>query len=205
MENKEKTGPRIHRHTLVEMNQAVFTARRDIAHERVVTLLKEHLHRARREERAACYRLCVRVIEDALMATRRSQIQRDSPLIHYLRLLQETLQAQLSLVNHELMLARESRALSRLLGEKTIAELQTASDLFSTSERNILESIGDLLKFGAPILARDTRERLDSFSADDRRRYEVAKTEFHTFYAERMPPVAEAGKHAPEQSGFRSS
>ena len=182
MTEQSKTLPRIHRHTLVEMNQSVFTARRDIAHERVVTLLRERLHPASREERAACYRLCGRLIEDALMATRRSQIQRDSPLIHYLRLLKETLQAQLALINHELMLVREARELSRLLGEKIIAELQTASDRFSTSERNILEAIGDLLKFGAPILTKDTGERLETFSDDDRRRYEVAREEFRQFY-----------------------
>jgi hypothetical protein len=165
------------------MNQAVFTARRDAAHERVVALLRGRLRRGRRDERAASYRLCVRLVEDAMMATVRSQIQRDSPLIHYLRLLRETLKAQLALVNHELMLARESRELSRLLGEKTISELQTASELFSTSERSILTSIGDLLKFGEPILARDTSVRVESFSADDSRRYKLAKEEFQSYYA----------------------
>ena len=133
------------------------------------------------------YRFCLRLLEDALTATRRSQLQQDSPVTHYLGLLRETVSANLALVSHELTLLRETAEFSRLLGDVMTAQFQSAGEVFSNSEMNILECIGDLLSFGEQLLSQDTAVRTEQFSADDRARYETAMREYTGFYREPSP------------------
>ena len=174
--------PRVHRYTLIEMNCSVFTARRDAAHARAVQILRREVFGSTKERRTALYTNCVRLLEDAINDTQRSQIQQDTPLIHYLCLVRDTVRANLALVTHEINLSHEASEFSRLLGPKAIAEFQTAGDVFSHSEMGILHCIDGLLRFGEPLLARDTEERTAVFTDDDRRRYALARREYQTHY-----------------------
>ena len=55
--------PRIHRHTLIEMNRSVFTARRDAAHARAVAILRREIPgSANKERRTALYTACVALL-----------------------------------------------------------------------------------------------------------------------------------------------
>lgn len=182
MNNGRTTAPRIHRQTLVEMNRPVFTARRDAAHTRAVVILQTRIELGTKEQRAAWYVDCLHLMEEALRCTQRSQIAQDSPLIHYLKLVRETLKAQLALVNHEIALARETQEFSRLLGRDTVTRLLEAVHHFSDSERFVLDAIHNLLKFGEPLRARDTEERQRDFSDDDLRRFRLAAAEFSRHY-----------------------
>ncbi|NLF15732.1 MAG: hypothetical protein GX595_00525 [Lentisphaerae bacterium] len=174
---------RIHRQTLIEMNRAAFTARRDAAHERARAILENDVDKGTREQRADWYLDCLRLMEDALRSTLRSQIAQDGPLIQYLKLVRETLKALLALVNHEINLAQEAQELSRLLGPETVARLLASDKPFSDSERSVLDAIHSLLGFGEPLRARDTKERQRSFEEDDRRRFRVAQDEFTRLFS----------------------
>lgn len=182
-ETAGRAQARVHRHTLIEMNRAVFTARRDAAFARLRYLTREVQPKGKRQSRVRFYNVCSKLVQDALMATRRSQIQDGGVLLHYFKLLQETVRAQLALLTHETMLAQESREFLRLVGQKTITELRAATAAFSTGEKNVFHAIGDLLDIGEPILNRDTIQRRGEFSEDERRRYEVALREFNDFYS----------------------
>ena len=182
MDLPKNAVPRIHRQTLVEMNRAVFVARRDAAHARALDILQARVEQGSKEQRVAWYADSLRLIEEALRSTQRSQIPQDSPLIHYLKLLRDTLKAQLALVSHEITLAREAQEFSRLLGQETVARLLAAAHLFSDSERFVLDSIHDLILFGEPLRARDTEERQAGFAEDDHRRFARATAEYALYY-----------------------
>ena len=182
MSNVKTTAPRIHRHTLVEMNRPVFTARRDAAHARALVILQSRIEQGSKEQRAAWYVDCLRLMEEALRCTQRSQIAQDSPLIHYLKLVRETLKAQLALLNHEILLAREAQEFARLLGQDTVNRLLEAVHHFSDSERFVLDAIKNLLNFGETLRARDSEERQREFSEDDVRRFRLAAVEFTRHY-----------------------
>jgi len=177
--------PRAHRHTLIEMNRPVFTARRDAAHHRVMEILQRQMLTSTKEKRSELYGTCLRLLDEALSATRRSQVQKDSPVLHYLDLLSETVGACLALVRHELTLVQEAEEFSRLLGRETVEQLQTATDVFSASEMNVLDCIDGLRQFGGPIMAQDTKERRQRFDQEDRKRYQIALREYTAVYGSR--------------------
>jgi len=194
---KRAKVPRVHRQSLVEMNLAPFTARRDAAHQRAVQVLRKEMIRSRKEERIALYRFCLKLLDEAILATRRSQTDQDTPIMHYLQLLRDTVSASFALVRHELMMVREAEEFSRILGPETAAELQTADDVFSAGEMNIHDCIDDLLKFGKPICERDTRNRKKRFSPEDNERYAETLRAYKAHYRRdeiRQGPSASTGE-----------
>jgi len=174
---------RLHRQTLIEMNLAPFTARRNAAHERLLEILRgRELVESSKEQRVHWYTLCECLLDEAILATRRSQIDQDTPVIHYLRLLRDTVAAALALVRHEVLVVREAEVFSKLVGNDLVQELQATGDVFSQSEMNILDCIEDLLRFGERICEQDTRARKASFTPEDHRRYDDAFEEYRRFY-----------------------
>jgi len=172
----------LHRQTLIEMNASVNTARRDAAYARVRQLLTAEILDNTKTRRSELYAACLALLDEALVATERSQVQKDTPVTHYLRLIRDTVGASQALLHHELVLVREAEDFARLLGAERVAQLQSADDVFRDSEANILRSIDGLLSFGEPVLQEDTRQRESAFSEDDRRRYRTALAEFREFY-----------------------
>ncbi len=185
MSLSKSTAPRIHRHTLVEMNRSVFTARRDAAHARAMDILLTGIEQGNKEQRAAWYADCLHLVEETLRSTLRSQIAQDSPLIHYLKLLREILNTQLALVNHEITLGRETQEFARVLGRDTVARLLADVRPFSDTERFVLDSIRNLLQFGEPLRARDSQERQRDFTDDDHRRLQQAAAEYTQHFSTR--------------------
>ncbi|MFW5996672.1 MAG: hypothetical protein ACOCZS_00795 [Verrucomicrobiota bacterium] len=173
---------RVHRHTLIEINLPVFTARRDAAHQEVLTILRHRMMNSGKELREVLYAVCVKLLDDAVECTQRSQVQADSPVLHYFNLLRDTIAASLALVRHEMTVGRESEEFSRILNEYVVSQLETTNEVFSDSEMNILDCIEDLLKFGDPILQQDSDERRKNFIKDDKRRYDLALDEYKQYY-----------------------
>ncbi|MEI8078069.1 MAG: hypothetical protein WCH61_00390 [bacterium] len=174
--------PRIHRHTLVEMNAPVFTARRDAAHACLVDILRRDALDAGRSDRVCLYGRGLRLLDDAILGTQRSQIQKEGPLLQYFHLLRDTLAATLALVAHEIRLTHGTGALSRLAAHSPRTRPVTMANRFSSGELNTLDSIDDLLKFGVPLLLKDSENHRKAFSPDDLRRYELARREYREHY-----------------------
>lgn len=180
MSNSHKI-PRVHRQTLIEMNVPVFTARRDAAHERALTHLRQDLPLADRVTRQKLYALCDRLLGDTLIFTQRSQIHRDSPLLRYLQILQETVHLCRAHMTHAEHLQKETREISKMTGA-ALPPAMAAGDSLSNSELQMLAFVEDLLHFGEPLLKQDSRERQAAFSEDDRRRFTIARTEYDHYY-----------------------
>ena len=183
--------PRVHKQTLIEMNVAVFTARRDAAHARTVQLLLDGAPPAAREARLTLYALCQGLLGEAILSTQRSQLQASSPLLRYLKLVRDTVGVNLALLRHDVALETAAGELPRLVESEVTVARQEDCEACSESERHIINCIRNLLKFGRPLLQTDSKARLAGFSEDDRRRYELALEEYQDYYGARFQPLAE--------------
>mgnify|MGYP006971717395 CR=1 FL=1 len=185
---------RVHRHTLIEINISVFTGRRDAAHERLLQILRHEMAGGGREYREKLYAFSIWLLDQAIRSTRRSQVQADSRVIHYLGLLRDTLSASYALVRHEMTLSRGRDELSEVLDPQVLTQLQPADESASDAERNLMDSINDVLTFGQAVIASDTQERIRKFRGDDDRRYELALAEYRTWYEQLHRELTERGQ-----------
>jgi len=174
---------RIHRDTLVEMNRAVYVARRNSAYGRAVQVLRALGKAESPELRGRLYRVAVRLLDDAIRDTRMSQIAHDTPLVLFLKLLREAIQTAQALIGNELHIGRDSPDLARALGQSS-STLRLARAFIEKSENDVLESITEMLVFGRAVVRQDTRERRSLFNDDERRRYRLNTRESRQFYAE---------------------
>ncbi len=181
--------PRGHRHTLAETNRPFYIARRDAAYAQITERLAHGRRPESKDERATLYQICDEMLTEAVMGTRRSQLQDDSLVIHYLQLLEETISACLALVRHEIKLEREAHEFSEKLGGESVRELQSATNVFSTSETNIMDCIEGLMRFGTPIMEADTEQIRNHFGEQDRERYNTTLNEYQSVYAARCKPA----------------
>jgi hypothetical protein len=172
---------RIHRDTLVEMNRSVYVARRNSAYGRAVQVLRR-LGKTDTETRAKLYRVAVRLLDDAIRDTRMSQIERNTPLVLFLKLLREAIQTAQALIHNELDIGRDTPDLARALGQSS-STLRLARAFIEKSENDVLESITEMLVFGRTVIRQDTRERRQQFEPDERRRYRLNMRESRQFYA----------------------
>ena len=197
--NRNVKSPRVHKHTLIEMNIAVFTARREAAHARVVAILRQEIFSGDKEKRIQYYTQCHALTREAILATRRSQWQPESPLLNYFTLIHDTIGVSLALARHESNLTRQTDELARLTGGSLAESLTPIGAKFSSSEKNLLDCLADLLTFGETLLQQDSAQRLQQFSADDRRRYELARSEYDAYY--RHFPPCKVEENPPPVSG----
>jgi hypothetical protein len=174
---------RIHRDTLVEMNRAVYVARRNSAYGRAVQVLRRLGRSESTEKRAGLYRVAVRLLDDAIRDTRMSQIERNTPLVLFLKLLRESIQTAQALIRNELDIGRDTPDLARALGQSS-STLRLARAFIEKSENDVLESITEMLVFGRTVIRQDTRDRRKEFDQEERRRYRVNMRESRHFYAQ---------------------
>ena len=198
MTAKKRGNSRIHRHTLVEMNRSVCTARRDVACERIAELLPLVAREKCAKQRCEGYKRCAMLADEALRATRRSQLASESPLTRCLQLLRETLQTQVSTTGHQAELDGETPELAQVLAHNDTAQLETVQEIFLRDGCSLARSLDGLLRLGVPLLEADTRERKSAFSEDDHRRHQLATEEFRNVYGN-------GGGFTPLQQGQRSS
>ncbi len=183
--------PVVHRQTLIQMNLAAFTARRDAAHERTAEVLTSMTPAMSRPERVRQYRFALHLVDEAILASRRSQERHDTPLTQYFRFLRDTVAAALAMVNYEIMVTRESEAFSRLAGPEFVQELTAAGDVFSAGEQNVRDNIRDLLRLGEKIRSEDTEKRKALFGEGDAERYQTTLEEYRRYYRAAAPAAAE--------------
>jgi len=155
----------------------------------VAAVLREEIPAASREERVRLHTLCHALVDEAIHATRRSQLSPDSPLLRYLKLLQNTVAVNEALLNYEIALAREGTKLSQLVGSNLPRHLLAGRDTFTPGEKNALAAVHELLKFGETLIEQDSRGRRKTYSGDDLRRYELAWREYSGYYAARFRPL----------------
>lgn len=193
---RQQQRVRIHRDTLVEMNRSVYVARRNSAYGRAVQVLRTLGRPNPTERRARLYRLAVRLLDDAIRDTRLSQIERNTPLVLFLKLLREAIQTAQALINNDLDIGRDTPDLAKALGQSS-STLRLARAFIEKSENDVLESIREMLGFGRTVIRQDTRQRRAEFDPDERRRYRLNMRESRQFYAQLVQREMHAGKGEP--------
>lgn len=173
---------RIHRDTLVEMNRSVYVARRNTAYGRAVQVLRILGRPNPSEVRERLYRLAVRLLDDAIRDTRLSQLERNTPLVLFLKLLRESIQTACALIQNDLDIGRDTADLAKALGQSSTT-LRLARAFIEKSENDVLDSINEMLGFGRTVIRQDTRQRRAQFDSDERRRYRLNMRESRHFYA----------------------
>ncbi len=174
---------RIHRDTLVEMNRSVYVARRNSAYGRAVQVLRTLGRPNPTEVRARLYRVAVRLLDDAIRDTRMSQIERNTPLVLFLKLLREAIQTAQALIRNDLDIGRDTPDLAKALGQSSTT-LRLARAFIEKSENDVLDSIKEMLVFGRTVVRQDTRQRRLGFDAEERRRYRINMRQSRQFYAQ---------------------
>ena len=174
---------RVHRDTLVEMNRAVYVARRNSSYGRAVQVLRALGQPQSAAVRGRLYRAAVRLLDDAIRDTRLSQIERNTPLVLFLKLLREAIQTAQALIRNDLDIGRDTLDLAKALGQSS-STLRLARAFIEKSENDVLESITEMLVFGRTVIRQDTRQRRTGFDADERRRYRLNMRESRQFYAQ---------------------
>lgn len=185
----ESEQPRIqHAQTLVEMNHCVGTARRDAAFSCMEDFANSGLDLTNVDERIKQYCMCVHLINEAMEATKRSSLVNDRqwiwdrPAMHFLTLLSELIHTTLSLARHVYMVDQEAEVLSEPLGEATHELLVTTCRQFITTERAAYRSFMRMLTVGRALLESSTAKHSEHFTADQKRRYDIAYGEFKRHY-----------------------
>lgn len=176
---------------LVVMNIPPLMARRDAAYDRAIHLLREHIFSLPEEERRSVYATVLELLEVAIDATksiprskksRGKQTSEPGPILQYLSLLNDTIQAALALVKHELILFKEEKALSNFIGSEISSQFISTEEIFSNSEMNIYHCISDLIDMAEPAIARNREYRKKSFTKNELDRYNKALNEFTSLY-----------------------
>lgn len=192
---QQHTRVRIHRDTLVEMNRSVYVARRNSAYGRAVQVLRTLGRPNPTEVRARLYRVAVRLLDDAIRDTRMSQIERNTPLVLFFKLLREAIQTAQALIRNDLDIGRDTPDLAKALGQSSTT-LRLARAFIEKSENDVLDSIKEMLVFGRTVVRQDTRQRRLGFDAEERRRYRINMRQSRQFYAQlvqhELDPEAEA-------------
>lgn len=175
---------------LVIMNTPVLMARRDAAYKRASLLLREHLFSYTEEGRHQIYVSVLELLNIAEDMTREiiSPLRGHNsgakgPMLQYLKLLNDTVQAAATLVKHELVLFQDEKDLTSFLGKDISNQFRSTDEIFSNSEMSIYHCIIELSEIAEPAIERYRDMRKRSFAKNDLNRYKKAFSEFSALYS----------------------
>lgn len=186
VEEKKELNP------LITMNIPAWVARRDAAYGRAVKLLKEHVFTLSEQQRRELYKAVLKLLGIAIDATRsigavtlpqkKMDKSEGGPILQYLLLLNDTVNAAHALVNHEVILEKDEKDLTNFIGGDISNQFLSSEEVFSNSEMNIYHSINDLLDVAKASITKFQDYRRRSFSKSDFERYNKSLAEFQTLY-----------------------
>ena len=93
------------------------------------------------------------------------------PITQYLLLLKDTIKAAHSIVAHEIILFREEKQLSSLIGPDLSYQIRSSDEIFANSELNIYHCASDLIEMASHALIRLREKNKKAFSHEDHLRY----------------------------------
>lgn len=186
----KKTRPDLSLDYLVIMNIPAMAARRDAAYDRAVNLLGLDLFSLAKESRNELYKIVLQLLDIAIEMTEAVLCSSDNPgemendpNIHYLLLLNDTIRAASSLLNHEIILFKEKKDLGNFIGGEFSDQVKSTDLIFLDSETDILKCIKDLIKVAAPAIDRYRAKCVKKLYKDDVDRYNRSLKEFQGVYS----------------------
>ena len=189
----EKRTKAQHVQTLVGMNHCVSIARRDAAYKCLLDYTSATDNGLREEsipKRLDSYNRCAALLREAILATKHASVGydrqgvMDRPAVHILRLLNALMNTLQSLATHVFMVQEEATILSDPLGSTTLSLLVNTCRDFEANERMARYSFCEMLNVGEQLLAGSSHNHRESFSQDERRRYDIAYNEYVKVYSD---------------------
>jgi hypothetical protein len=172
---------------LALMNTPALLGKRDALYEKAINGLKKDIHLLAPEERSLKY-------EEALLnmisgVNTGKQIlfgdefkdkdkHENNPLNHYMLLLADTVQAALTLCNHQIIFNIERKEISDFLGKTAVDQMQNEDLIFSESETKVFECARKLIDKSQTAIHNYQVLLKKSMSKEDEIRYKKAFIEF---------------------------
>ncbi len=170
---------------LAGLNAPALTARHDAAYDRAVKLFVDNLFSYTEEQRSKIYKYILKLLETAIQSKSSIPIDNnnnENPIIQYLLLLKDTIQAAYALVTHEMILFQEEKQLSNFIGSEISSQFRTTDEIFANSELNIYHSTNELIEMAEPAMHRHRERIIKSFRPEDLVRYKKSLSEFSKLY-----------------------
>jgi len=189
---KNKKNPRRKQNHLTGMNAPALTARHDAAYDRAISLFIDNLFSHADEQRSRIYKYILKLLETAIQAKKSisatsSDNTAENPIVQYLLLLKDTIQAAYALVTHEMILFQEEKQLSNFIGSEISSQFRSTDEIFANSELNICHSTNELIEMAEPTMRRHRERIMKSFQPEDLLRYNKSFSEFSQLYKKFKP------------------
>ena len=177
---------------LTGMNAPALMARHDAAYAQAVNLFSDNLFSYTDEQRSRIYKKILSLMETAIKAkksipTSTSDNNTVDPIVQYLMLLKDTIQAAYALVTHEMILFQEEKQLSNFIGSEIASQFRTTDEIFANSELNICHSTNELIEMAGPAMHRNRERILKTFQQEDLLRYKKSFSGFSELYKKFKP------------------
>ena len=189
---KNKKNPRKKQNHLTGMNAPALTARHDAAYDQAISLFIDNLFSHADEQRSRIYKYILKLLETAIQAKKSisatsSDNTAENPIVQYLLLLKDTIQAAYALVTHEMILFQEEKQLSNFIGSEISSQFRSTDEIFANSELNICHSTNELIEMAEPTMRRYRERIMKSFQPEDLLRYNKSFSEFSQLYKKFKP------------------
>lgn len=173
---------------LAKMNAPALTARHDAAYDQAVALFMDNLFSHAEEKRSQIYKYILKLLDIAIQARKSIPLPAGSdsesePIVQYLLLLKDTIQAAYALVTHEMILFQEEKQLSSFIGSEISTQFRSTDEIFASSELNIYHSTNELIEMAEPAMHRQRERMQRSFQPEDLQRYKKTFSEFNKLYS----------------------
>ena len=192
IKKKSKAPAEKKQNHLTGMNAPALMARHDAAYAQATSLFSDNLFSYTDEQRSRIYKQILSLLETAIKAkksipTTTSSDNASDPIVQYLKLLKDTIQAAYALVAHEMILFQEEKQLSNFIGSEIASQFRTTDEIFANSELNICHSTNELIEMASPAMNRNRERILKTFQREDLLRYKKAFSGFSELYKKFKP------------------
>ncbi len=191
IKKKEKINTGKKQNHLTGMNAPALTARHDAAYDQAISLFIDNLFSHSDEQRSRIYKYILKLLETAIQAKKSiptaSFDNAIDPIIQYLLLLKDTIQAAYALVTHEMILFQEEKQLSNFIGSEISSQFRTTDEIFANSELNICHSTNELIEMAEPAIRRQRERIIKTLQPEDLLRYKKSFSEFSQLYKKFTP------------------
>lgn len=177
---------------LAKMNCPAHMARQDAAYDRAMSLINGNIFSCDAERRSSIYETVLKLLDIAIqaklsistpMAAQGGAPRGEDPILQYLCLLRDTIQAAYALVTHEMVLFKEEKQLSSFIGSEIANQFRSTDEIFTNSEMNIFHSVNDLSDMASAAIARHRDRAMRALPQQDVERYKKAFDEFNGLYS----------------------
>lgn len=173
--------------SLALINAPALLGKRDALYEKAVNLISSDLFALPVSERSAKYESAFVSLLSGIETNsqiffyddlKNKEEHIEHPLDHYMLLLADTVQAALTLCNHQIIFKLDREKIKTILGKNGLEELKKEDDIFAESEKKICECIATLVSKAQTAIKAHQNDLKKSMSKEDESRYKKAYSQY---------------------------